>query len=115
MRVKPLIAAGIALTIIGWIALMVSFWLPGVIGHALQATALSVGIPGLVFAIVPAVFGQEIEEFQPTKKPQSLRCTDCGSKILNAGGTTIGDQIEGELMVGPWTPPSASPFDRKGK
>ena len=102
MRVKPVIAAGILMTVIGWIALMVSFWLPGAIGVALQATALSVGIPGLVFAIVPAIFWEEIEDYHPTAKAKPLRCTDCGSKILNPAGTTIGDQIEGELMIGPW-------------
>lgn len=97
-----MIAVGIALTLLGWIAMMVSFWLPHPIGQALMSTALSVGIPGLVFAIVPFIFAQEIEEYHWLAKPTPLRCTDCGSKILNAGGTTVGDQIEGELMIGPW-------------
>ena len=114
MRVKPLIAAGIVMTVLGWIALMVSFWLPGAIGQALQATALSVGLPGLAFAIVPAIFWREIEDYHPDKKPQPLRCTDCGTKILNPGGTTVGDEIEGEIMM---LRPGLGehPYDRKGR
>lgn len=100
MRVKPIVVGGVALTVLGWVLLMVSFWLPGVLGTALQATALSLGIPGLVAGAGGFVFWREIEDYQPTAKQHPLRCTDCGSKILNAGGTTVGDQIEGELMIG---------------
>jgi|KBSMisStandDraft_5_1062788.scaffolds.fasta_scaffold104129_3 hypothetical protein len=104
MRVKPVIMAGILMTLIGWITMMVSFWLPGAVGTALNATAVSIGIPGLVFAIVPAIFWEEIEAYHPSKKPPSLRCKDCGTKILNPGGTTFGDAIEDELMLESPTP-----------
>lgn len=99
MRVKPIVVGGVALAVLGWLLMMVSFWLPGVAHDALMATALTIGIPGLVAGAGGFVFWREIEEYQPTAKTKPLRCTDCGSKILNASGTTVGDQIEGEFML----------------
>lgn len=125
MRVKPIIITGLILTLIGWIAMMVSFWLPGIVGEALLSTALSIGIPGLVITIGPWIFWEEIEDYRPSKKARVLRCTDCASKILNPAGSTIGDQIEEEVMMldspirshpvkpAEWKPPPESPFDRK--
>jgi DNA-directed RNA polymerase subunit RPC12/RpoP len=102
-NIRMVVAFSAFTVLAAWLALMVSFWLPGVAGHALQATALSLGIPGLVVAVVGVIFESELtEEFElrgQKAKAHALRCTDCGSKILNAGGTTIGDQIEGEVMM----------------
>jgi hypothetical protein len=117
-NVRMVVAFGVITVLVAWVAFMVSFWLPDPAGAALQATALAMGIPGLVAAVVGVVFeGDLVNEFErradEVKKPQPLRCTDCGSKILNTAGATIGDDIEGELMAGQWTPPEdASPRDR---
>src|SRR3954462_8037540 len=97
-NIRMVVAFGIVTTIVAWIALMVSFWLPDPAGHALQATALAIGIPGLVIAAFAVVFETElVSEFEAreekVKRTHPLRCSDCGSKILNAGGTTIGDQL----------------------
>lgn len=114
MRVKPIVVGGVILAVLGWLAFMVSFWLPGAIGTALQATALSLGLPGLLAAGGGFIFWREIEDYQPTAKQHPLRCTDCGSKILNAAGSTIGDQIEGELMIHDLKPSLGQhPWDRR--
>jgi hypothetical protein len=91
MRVKPIVLGGVVLTALGWVLLMISFWLPGAAGVALQATALALGIPGLVTAVCGYAFWNEIEDHQSriertTVKPQPLRCTECQTKILNASG-----------------------------
>jgi len=117
-NIRMLVAFGIVTTIVAWIALMVSFWLPDPAGTALQATALAIGIPGLVFAVSGVIFETElVTEFEKreekVKRTHPLRCSDCGTKILNAGGTTIGDELEEELMIEPgtWRPPRTSPYD----
>jgi DNA-directed RNA polymerase subunit RPC12/RpoP len=101
------VAFGIAFTIVGWIALMVSFWLPEPAAQALQATAWAMGIPGLAVAAIGLVCEEElVAEFDRRRdrvqRTRALRCTDCGNKILNVGGTTVGDQLESELMNTPW-------------
>lgn len=96
---KRLLYLSIGLTVISWIAFMVSFWLPHPVGAALQATALSLGIPGVAAVCFLGVCWDEIETYLHRSKTRTLRCTDCGSKILNPAGTTIGDQLEGELML----------------
>lgn len=77
-----LAAAGTTLLVIGWLGLMVSFWLPGYLGHALRATAIALIIPGGAGAVVIGVFWPELTA---AKQPK-LRCEDCGRKILNAAG-----------------------------
>ena len=106
-NLRMIVSFGAAFVIVAWVCLMVSFWLPGSAGQALQATAWALGVPGLVVAAVGFVMEQEIvteleNRQEKVKKTQPLRCSDCGTKILDASGTTIGDQIEGELMTGPW-------------
>ena len=91
MKVKPIVLGGVVLTVLGWVLLMISFWLPGIAGEALQATALALGLPGLVTAVCGYAFWSEIEDHQSriertTVKPQPLRCTDCQTKVLNASG-----------------------------
>jgi hypothetical protein len=91
MRVKPIVLGGVVLAVLGWVLLMISFWLPGIAGEALQATALALGLPGLVTAVCGYAFWREIEDHQEnitasTVKPQPLRCTECQTKILNASG-----------------------------
>jgi hypothetical protein len=99
MKVKPMIATGLILTLVGWIGMMVSFWLPGVAHEALLSTSLALLLPGLGLTIVPWVFWREIEDYEPTAKPKPIRCMDCGTAVLNAAGATMGDQIEGEVMM----------------
>jgi len=106
-NIRMILALCGAFVSVAWVALVVSFWLPDPAGQALMATSWAMGIPSLIVGVVTVIFERElVEEFEARTKEvtrtQSLRCIDCGSKILNAGGTTIGDQIEGELMAGPW-------------
>jgi|SRR5262245_11873008 len=106
-NLRMVVAFGAAFVGVAWICLMVSYWLPGAAGHALQATAWAMGIPGLVVAAAGFVMESEIvteleNRQEKVQRAKPLRCTDCGTEILNAGGTTIGDRIEGELMAGPW-------------
>jgi hypothetical protein len=127
-NIRLVIAFSIVTTIIAWIALMVSFWLPGLAGEALQATALSMGIPAIFIGGICFVMESElVEELEKrsskeTARTKPLRCSDCGTKILDASGTTVGDEIEGEIMMlrpglgeHPWEHPPESPFDRKGR
>lgn len=102
-NIRMIVAFGFAFTIVGWIALMVSFWLPEPAAQALQATAWAMGVPGLVVAGIGLTCEEElVTEFDRRRhqvhRTHALRCTDCGTKILNAGGTTVGDQLESELM-----------------
>jgi hypothetical protein len=119
-NIRLVLAFSIATVAVAWLALMVSYWLPEPAGHALMATALAMGVPALIAGAACFIFETEIiEELEKrnraVQRTHPLRCTDCQNKILNAGGTTIGDQIEGELMAGEWKPPPDSPFDRKGR
>lgn len=100
---KLILISSIVGLFLGWIALMVSFWLPIEFArNALSATALCLLIPSGVAAAVISVCWEELQDLSfPTKQPK-MRCIDCGSKILNAAGTTIGDEMEGELMA--WSP-----------
>lgn len=99
---KRVMYTGLLLLLIGWIGFMVSFWMPtDWARQALMATALSLGIPGLVAAGGVFVFADELREYDPFKHQTQvkLRCSDCGSKILNPAGTTIGDQLEEEVFM----------------
>jgi hypothetical protein len=111
-RLALAIAVG-TFTVVGWLMLIVSFWTPTEFAHlALLNTSLAMLIPGMVGSAITAVFWDDM--VRPITKPQ-LRCTDCGTKILSPAGTTIGDKIEDELLVGQWEPPKdASPFHRGG-
>jgi hypothetical protein len=103
-NIRMMVAFGVTFGVVAWVCLMISFWLPGLAGDALEATAWAMGIPGLVVAAAGVIFERElVEEFESrseqAQKGKALRCSDCGTKILDASGTTIGDQIEGELML----------------
>ena len=105
-NLRMAVAFGLAFVAVAWICLMVSFWLPDPAGQALQATAWAMGIPGLVVAAVGFVMEQEIvteleNRQERVQRAKPLRCSDCGTKILDASGTTVGDQIEAEFMIEP--------------
>lgn len=118
-NIRMVVAFCAVTVLVAWIALLISFWLPDPAGVALQATAFALGIPGLVVGLAGVVFETELTDIFETrgeraKTTHPLRCTDCGSKILNAAGTTVGDQIESELMIeghGGWRPPSDKASD----
>lgn len=98
-RRRLLLRVSMALTLLGWVGFMVSFWLPTEFAQdALRATALSLLIPGGAATLLVLTCWQEILEIAPANKGRQLRCTVCADKILDAAGTTIGDKIEGELM-----------------
>jgi DNA-directed RNA polymerase subunit RPC12/RpoP len=130
-NIRLVIAFSIATLAVAWIALMVSYWLPDPAGRALMATACALGFPALIAGGICFIGETEIvneleKRSEKTARTRPMRCTDCGSKILNAAGTTIGDQIEDEVMMlepptpirdpkGNWHPPDDGPFDRRGR
>jgi len=130
-NIRLVIAFSVATLAVAWIALMVSYWLPDPAGRALMATACALGLPALFAGGICFVMETEIvnelekRSDEKTARTRPMRCTDCGSKILNAAGTTIGDQIEDEVLMldtsvyrddkGNWHPPHTSPYDRKGR
>ena len=92
----------------------------GTEGHFMGIPAIIVG--GICF-IGETEITEELEKRSDAKtaRARPMRCTDCGSKILNAAGTTIGDQIEDEVMMldtpayrdekGNWHPPTGPSND----
>jgi len=122
-NIRMVLALCGAFVSVAWVALVVSFWLPDPAGQALMATSWAMGIPSLIIGVVGVIFERElVEEFESRTKEvtstKALRCSDCGSQILNAGGTTIGDQIEEEVLMlnnpsydekGNWKPPRSQP------
>ena len=106
--VKLTLYLTLSMVICGWVGLMTSYWLPQPAGHALMATSLVLAIPALIAAILTANFEEELVEYGLAKgerervrlaPPPPMRCTECGTRILDAGGTTVGDQLEGEIMM----------------
>lgn len=92
------LAGVVALT--GWALLMVSFWLPldsmrEAMNHTAQALLWPGAVGGLVLGLAPWISDGECFRDQP----RPLRCIDCGTQVLNAAGSTVGDEIEGELMM----------------
>jgi len=126
-NIRLVTAFAVVTVVVAWIALMVSYWLPDPAGKALMATAFAMGIPAIIVGGICFIGETEItEELEKrsdakTARARPMRCTDCGSKILNAAGTTIGDQIEDEVMMldtpayrdekGNWHPPTGPSND----
>lgn len=112
---KTILAVAVTGVLLGWIALMVSFWLPTQYAQdALSATALCLLVPFGITAGVISVAWEELQAISFSTKQPKMRCIDCGTKILSAAGTTVGDEIEGEIMTSQWTPPRSSPFKPNG-
>lgn len=109
---KKLLVSGVVGLLLGWIALMVSFWLPTDFARsALSATALCLLIPSAVVTGVITAAWNELQDVSFSTKQPKYRCIDCGTKILNAAGTTIGDELEGEIMTSEWSPPKGPGTD----
>jgi hypothetical protein len=97
---KKLLVSGVVGLLLGWIALMVSFWLPTDFAQsALSSTALCLLIPSAVVTGVITAAWNELQDVSFSTKQPKMRCIDCGNKILTAAGATVGDEIEGEIML----------------
>lgn len=74
------------LTVLGWVLLILSFWVfESDVHQAFQSTAMALLFPGGVGVVGLVIFEEEL------KRPHPMRCTTCGTQILDTSGTTVSE------------------------